>query len=89
MSTGDEGSGIFQPVLMKGPDIRHGCGIVMICWGRVESPLMPKPPFIQPREVLLPMPTPIKLWILMYCSFFNVNQGITFQQDGAHPTLPE
>ena len=66
---------------------RHGCGNVMI-WVRVESPLMLNPPFIQSRAVLLPMPTSIKLWILMYC-LFNVNQGITFQQDGAHHTLPE
>ena len=57
-------------------------------WVRVESPLMLNPPFIQSRAVLLPMPTSIKLWILMYC-LFNVNQGITFQQDGAHHTLPE
>ena len=85
---GDEGSGIFQPVLMKGPDIRHGCGIVMICWGRVESPLMPKPPFIQPREVLLPMPTPIKLWILMYCFLMPI-KGLLFSKMVLTFTLSE
>ena len=66
---------------------RHGCGIAMI-WGRVESPLMPKPPFIQPREVLLPMPTPIKLWILMYCFLMPI-KGLLFSKMVLTFTLSE
>ena len=57
-------------------------------WGRVESPLMPKPPFIQPREVLLPMPTPIKLWILMYCFLMPI-KGLLFSKMVLTFTLSE
>ena len=58
-------------------------------WVRVESPLMLNPPSIQSRAVLLPMPTSIKLWILMYRFFLMPIKGLLFSKMVLTFTLSE